>query len=101
MASMSADSFSEPLTRTDALYFTITVFSTVGFGDITAKTEPARLVVTAQMIADLVILGLAVKVIVGAARRRRDQQSGDADASYRPATLSLGRPRTLALTGLR
>ena len=81
MASMSAGSFSEPLTRTDALYFTVTVFSTVGFGDITAKTEPARLVVTAQMIADLVILGLAIKVIVGAARRRRDQQSGDAGAS--------------------
>jgi voltage-gated potassium channel len=52
----------------------------VGSGDITAKTEPARLVVTAQMIADLVILGLTVKVIAGAARRRRDQQSGDADA---------------------
>jgi hypothetical protein len=31
-------------------------------------------VVTAQMIADLVILGLTVKVIVG------DRQSGDADA---------------------
>ncbi|GAB2961787.1 hypothetical protein GCM10023080_022710 [Streptomyces pseudoechinosporeus] len=29
------DSFSEPLTRTDALYFTLTTFSTVGFGDIT------------------------------------------------------------------
>jgi voltage-gated potassium channel len=81
MASMSADSFSEPLTRTDALYFAVTVFSTVGFGDITAKTEPARLVVTAQMIADLVILGLAVKITVGAAKRRRDQQSEDAGAS--------------------
>jgi hypothetical protein len=81
MAGMSAGSFSEPLTRTDSLYFTVTVFCTVGFGDITAKTEAARLVVTAQMIADLVILGLAVKFIVGAAKRRRDQQSGDADAS--------------------
>jgi voltage-gated potassium channel len=46
MAAISAGSFSEPLTRTDALYFTVTVFSTVGFGDITAKTEAARLVVT-------------------------------------------------------
>jgi voltage-gated potassium channel len=41
MDTISADNFSEPLTRTDALYFTVTVFSTVGFGDITAKTEAA------------------------------------------------------------
>jgi hypothetical protein len=40
------------LTRTDALYFTVTVFSTVGFGDITAKTETARLVVTGQSCPD-------------------------------------------------
>ena len=35
MADLQAQAFSEPLNRTDALYFTITVFSTVGFGDIT------------------------------------------------------------------
>jgi hypothetical protein len=81
MASMSASSFSEPLTRSDTLYFTVTVFSTVGFGDITAKTETARLVVTGQMIADLVIVGLAVKVIVGAVRQRRSRQPGDAGGS--------------------
>jgi voltage-gated potassium channel len=71
MVAISAGNFSEPLTRTDALYFTITVFSTVGFGDITAKTEAARLVVTGQMIVDLVAVGLAVKVIVGAVKRGR------------------------------
>jgi Ion channel len=61
------------------LGFAVTVFSTVGFGDITAKTEAARLVVTGQMIADLVILGLAVKIILGAVSRRR--QPGDADGA--------------------
>jgi voltage-gated potassium channel len=74
MARLSAGSFGAPLTRTDSLYFTVTVFSTVGFGDITAKTEAARLVVTGQMIADLVILGVAIKVIVGAVRRGRQRQ---------------------------
>jgi hypothetical protein len=69
LAAISAGNFSEPLTRTNALYFTVTVFSTVGFGDITAKTEAARLVVTGQMIVDLVAIGLVVKVIVGAAKR--------------------------------
>jgi voltage-gated potassium channel len=78
MARLSPGSFTAPLTRTDALYFTVTVFSTVGFGDITAKTETARLVVTGQMIADLVILGLAIKAIVGAVRRGRQRQPQDA-----------------------
>jgi voltage-gated potassium channel len=71
MAKMSAGNFDGPLTHTDGLYFTVTVFSTVGFGDITAKTQAARLVVTGQMIADLVILGLAIKIIMGAVTRRR------------------------------
>ena len=74
MARLSPGSFTAPLTRTDALYFTVTLFSTVGFGDITAKTETARLVVTGQMIADLVILGLAIKAIVSAVRRGRQRQ---------------------------
>ena len=79
MARLSPGSFTAPLTRTDALYFTVTVFSTVGFGDITAKTEAARLVVTGQMIADLVILGLAIKAITSAVRRGRQRQPQDAD----------------------
>ena len=70
MSAMSDANFDGRLTHTDGLYFTVTVFSTVGFGDITAKTQAARLVVTGQMIADLVILGLAVKVIMGAVSRQ-------------------------------
>jgi voltage-gated potassium channel len=77
MAAMSAGNFGGRLTHTDGLYFTITVFSTVGFGDITAKTQAARLVVTGQMIADLVILGLAVKIIVGAVSRARQPRDAD------------------------
>jgi voltage-gated potassium channel len=41
MERASPASFSHPLTRTDALYFTVTVFSTVGFGDITVATTAA------------------------------------------------------------
>ena len=74
MARDSASSFSEPLTRTNALYFTVTVFSTVGFGDITPKTQTARLVVTAQMISDLIVLGLAIKVVVDAVKRGHQRQ---------------------------
>jgi hypothetical protein len=78
MAYHSAANFGGHLTHTDGLYFTVTVFATVGFGDITAKSEIARLVVTGQMIADLVILGIAVKVVLGAVTRRRTALAGQA-----------------------
>lgn len=61
-------SFSEPVNRTDALYFTVTVFSTVGFGDITARSEPARVIVMTQMLVDLVVVSVIVKLVVGAVR---------------------------------
>jgi len=74
LATQSASSFGGPLSHTDGLYFTVTVFSTVGFGDITAKTETARLVVTGQMLADLIVLGVALKIIVGAVRRGQQRR---------------------------
>ena len=66
MARSNPDAFGGPLSRTDAMYFSTTVFTTVGFGDITAKTEAARLVVTVQMWLDLVFLGLVLRVVMQA-----------------------------------
>lgn len=80
MAAVSVSNFGQKLTHTDALYFTVTVFTTVGFGDITAKTEGARLLVTAQMAADVIILGLGAKVILGAVTRGRQRQPRNAGA---------------------
>ncbi|MFI1280985.1 ion channel [Streptomyces sp. NPDC020858] len=42
-------SFSEPLSRTDGLHFEMTVFSTVGFGDVTMRSESAGLLTTGQV----------------------------------------------------
>ena len=69
-------SFTEPLTRTDALYFSVTVFTTVGFGDITAKSETARVVLIVQMLADLALLGAGARVLLGAVRRGQQRTSG-------------------------
>jgi ion channel len=74
MATDSAGSFSQQLTHTDALYFTVTVFATVGFGDITAKTEAARLVVTGQMIIDLIIIGIGARIVLGAVQQSRQRR---------------------------
>jgi voltage-gated potassium channel len=66
MAHLDPAAWSEPLTRLDALYFTITVFATVGFGDIHALSQTARGIVTVQMVANLALIGLVTKVIVHA-----------------------------------
>jgi hypothetical protein len=76
MQGISAQSFSEPMTHTSALYFTVTTFATVGYGDITPTSQAARVVVTVQMVADLVIIGVAFKAMTGAVQRRRQHQAG-------------------------
>jgi voltage-gated potassium channel len=81
MAALSARSFSQPMNHTDALYFSVTVFATVGFGDITATADTARLVVTGQMIIDLIILGLGARVILGAVSRGRQRQPAEPGAA--------------------
>lgn len=68
--SHNTDAFTQSLDQTKALYFTISVFSTVGFGDITPKTDPARLIVAAQMLLDLVVIGAGVRLIFNAAKSR-------------------------------
>ena len=84
MERASAANFTEPLTRTDALYFSVTVFATVGFGDIAAKSETARVMLIVQMLGDLVLLGAGAQVLLGAVRRgqqRGSDTSGDAGSA--------------------
>jgi voltage-gated potassium channel len=61
-------SFSQPLDRVSAIYFTVTVISTVGFGDIVAKTDGARVLVTIQILLDLVLVVGIARTVVFAAR---------------------------------
>ena len=73
--------FTEPLDRVDGLYFVVTVFATVGFGDISPVSEVARVLVTLQMVGDLVLIGLVLKVFLAAVDRVRRRTSGAADPS--------------------
>ena len=85
MERASAANFTQSLTRTDALYFSVTVFTTVGFGDITAKSETARVVLIIQMLADLALLGAGARVLLGAVHRGQQRRSDTSDGDG-PAT---------------
>jgi hypothetical protein len=72
--------FTQQMTRLDALYYTVTVLTTVGFGDIVAHSQLARAITTAQMIGDLILFGLAARVLLNAVRTglaRRDAPDVD------------------------
>ncbi|HEV7185191.1 MAG TPA: ion channel, partial [Leifsonia sp.] len=69
LSTYTPDSFSAQMNRTGSIYFTITVFSTVGFGDITPKADFARLIVCTQMLLDLVVFGAVAKLLLGAVQR--------------------------------
>jgi voltage-gated potassium channel len=75
----SSAHFSEPLDHTGGLYLAVTVFSTVGFGDITPRGDLARIVVSIQMLLDLVVIGAVVRLLTTAAK------SGMGAATTRPS----------------
>ncbi|MEW2114806.1 ion channel [Streptomyces sp. NPDC005474] len=81
-------SFSEPLSRTDALYFTLTTFSTVGFGDITARSQTGRVVTMVQMAGGLLLVGVAARVLASAVQAglRRQRRGSTAEPRSGPGT---------------
>lgn len=71
--------FTEPVDRVDALYFTMTVLATVGFGDIAPVTAAARLVVTVQMVCGFAFAALVGREFLAAVRRAQDGTEGRGD----------------------
>jgi hypothetical protein len=57
-------------THTDALYFSMTVLSTVGFGDIRATGQLSRIIVTTQMLFDLVFVASIIGLVVSSMASR-------------------------------
>jgi hypothetical protein len=66
MNTYQPNAFTQSLTRMDSLYYTVTVFSSVGFGDIAPRSEPARIVTTIQMLGNLLLVGVAVRILLSA-----------------------------------
>ncbi|MEV7774368.1 potassium channel family protein [Kitasatospora sp. NPDC086791] len=89
------ESFTESLSRSDAVYFTVTVFSTVGFGDIAPKSGAARGTAVLQMLADVFLVGVVAHVMLEAVRRgldRRGQSGGRQQNAGRPTSDRPGDP---------
>jgi hypothetical protein len=84
------------LTRTDALYFTVTTFSTVGYGDIAAASQTARLVVTVQIVLDLILLGVGLRVLVSAVQLSRARHASNGEAAGEQTQRDVTSPSTPA-----
>jgi voltage-gated potassium channel len=84
LSHLQPKSFSERLDHVSAIYFVITVVSTVGFGDITPKTHAAMIVVSFQIMLDLVLFIGIVRAVFFAAqvgvRRRQIERESSASA---------------------
>jgi hypothetical protein len=76
------DSFSEPPTKTDALYFAPTTFSTVGFRDIAARSQTGRVLTMVRMAGGLLLVGVAARVPASAVQAglRRQRRGPSAEA---------------------
>jgi alkylhydroperoxidase/carboxymuconolactone decarboxylase family protein YurZ len=93
-------------TRIDALYFTLATMGTVGYGDVHASGQVARVIVSTQMIFNIVFVGTLASVVTRRVRiralerdiaRRTTSPEGDAspdsqvpDAPALPGSTAVG-----------
>lgn len=65
-------------TRVDALYFAASTMLTVGYGDVHATGQAARIVVLIQMIFDVVFVATAASLLTSKVRRVAEQRGAAA-----------------------
>jgi voltage-gated potassium channel len=66
-------------TRVDALYFSATTMTTVGYGDVHPVGQVARVITTYQLVFDVVFIAAFARLLTratGSAHHRRDQPPG-------------------------
>jgi hypothetical protein len=66
----NGDQFNALQTHTDAMYFTVVTLSTVGYGDITATGQAARVAVIIQIVFDFAMVAVAFRLLSAAAKHR-------------------------------
>ena len=70
-----SDQFADLRTKTDAMYFTLATLTTVGYGDVHATGQIARVVVSAQLLFNVVVIATGASMLTrelgSRARQRR------------------------------
>lgn len=66
----SANQFTGIATRTDSLYFTVTILGTVAFGDVHAVGQFARTLVTLQIVFDFIFVAALISTIGSSLRSK-------------------------------
>lgn len=61
--------FTQPMDLLNSMYYSMTVLSTIGFGDIAPVAPAAKILTMVQMVGDIALIGLVVRVLSTAARR--------------------------------
>lgn len=89
LSQTDASNFNVPLDKVSALYFTMTILSTTGFGDITAVSHKAMIVVMLQMVAGLTLFTMVARILVtvvkGATKRNlKTSKAAKATQSSQP-----------------
>ena len=67
-------------TRLDSLYFTLTMITTVGFGDVHPAGQAARAITCLQMVFNAVFLGALIRTGTTQLARRREAEGLDSEA---------------------
>lgn len=80
-------------TRLDALYFTMTTLLTVGYGDIHAAGQAARLLVLVAMVFNVVIIAAAGSTVSGRVRSNAEKRAEERRAAAAEGTVQQGRLR--------
>jgi hypothetical protein len=63
-------------TRTDALYFALATLLTVGYGDVYAQGQAARILVSVQMLFNIAVLATSASFLVNQVNERLRRQRG-------------------------
>ncbi|MBH0776195.1 potassium channel family protein [Nocardia bovistercoris] len=74
------DQFDGLVTRTDALYYTVVTLGTVGYGDIHATGQAARIATMVQIVFDLIVIGTLLAIVSSGVTRRLEAAAGEGRA---------------------